>query len=564
MRKNYSMFMLLICLTSCRAKFKENNNFVRKEIDSDGDLVTDREEIKRGSNPFIADIPVLEHQISINGFTGVRLPILESYKLAAKDGKYEFHMEGKISKDDFFKAKWVKINENHQKVFLFTSEKMEEVQEIANIELNFYHHDIKRAKKFGPTLIKKNGRYNLNSSEKKIKLKIDKTLFFDSSPTAVKEKKLVEDIFFEIENYQISKLNTTYKKLMKSVMEKSIPVFINTPFGKEIFYVGKNGKKIRANEILKILFNEDFRVRNGKIIRIKNITNMIPMYRKNIELKLFKEGSWFVFTNKINKHFTDHFFNNKDFISFSYILGTELANHIEDKKIKKIDFIESNGNSLDVGTVNTNSSIELVINALNTEGKKYQVLNKAGRYSDFKGRCHYPKTIKENSRLFFNDANYSRYLQAIILLVNGKEFNLLELIKKGIAKLIAINKSDLKIKIDIFKIKNKILSKEKNKIAFKLNHSINNAPRGIEIVKFKVPSIIHQRYLNKMLGFMHKKCQGWSTPRNLGTAFLSTNTSFLMNNLFRQKVGSYLNSADMDYIEDFSIKIKIETTNYIN
>ncbi|MCY4524045.1 MAG: hypothetical protein OXB84_04830, partial [Halobacteriovoraceae bacterium] len=411
-------FILLILFNSCSSK----NGLVQDPlgkgylyaydpsiIDSDGDYLKDQEEMDRGRNPFIADLPpidikfltnysiVIDYQEenrrkqfkvetqNIRGQAGFKYNVgdilirEESFKQAAIIGAYDNHHMGEISDKDLTLVKYPAVD---KKFFLKTvSDFKEKITEedfnpqnitikmensirlennggydsIKNLQLDFYFHDVER-------------KNNINLGRKKIQRHF--TAGVEETFEVTLENvplHLIRDGYFsrgefvisEIYDYEIPALQTTYRQLMASVQEKTIPIVFNTPLKSEIFHVSLGRKKKRSfQDILTVIFADQYAIKDNILLEIGQFKNNLEEYTYLHELRnQDKRGKWFVFTSPLNQHYLDYQFTSEDKISLSYVTGNLLTKQSREI-INTYDFEFSGGeyeNTFELGETSGNS-----------------------------------------------------------------------------------------------------------------------------------------------------------------------------------------------------------------
>ena len=395
----------------------ESFNIVHQEdinLDSDGDRVSDKDELSLGRNPKVADIPEVSimflqdysirvqyetekeegiKQFTINTKTGRNNPDFQyrvgsvlirntSFKEAARVGRFASHSRGEIQEHDlslisyphvdarFYKAHILKYydvltspeNKNISASVTFENsiqlQDYNNFQEISNLSLNFYYYDHQRE---SFELLKTH--YVNRIFQNGVNESFEVTL--DNVPLNLIENYLKsgEFIISEINDFDIPELKTTYKNLLASVRSKSIPLVYNTPLESIIIYVGVNGKNTQFINILQAIFNNRVTIEEGKILKIEDFTSNLPDYTYLTELKDYdKSGKWFVFTNRIKRHYLDHTFTPDDIVSLSYVTGDLLARQQEEKIFSYYPSAStSNIETYALGNISANSQVQIQI-----------------------------------------------------------------------------------------------------------------------------------------------------------------------------------------------------------
>ncbi len=540
--KFYMMIFISIMLTSCGFNSSEDETTggeqvtstseLSKKDDSDGDLISNEDELNMGRNPLLADIPELRvrflqnykiigkaknlatgemEEFSIDTRVGRDNPDFkyrvgrvfirdESYKQGAKVGRYSGHSYGETQEHDLSWVKYPDVDPtfylkqvmDHKKYFdkekyeiesisayLESTAKLKEngfYKSVKNFSVNFYYYDYEKENYeiLSTQLIEKHFNQGVNE------------IFEVEIPNL--PVNLIEDNYFkkgefiisEVNDYEIPELKTTYKTLLKSVKEKSVPVVFNTPLEGSVRYVGLNGGKFKLNKILEILFDKNFEIANDKIKKIQQFENNLPDFTYLREVAEYnKKGRWFIFTSPINKHFLDYDFGKDDFISISYILGNELAGQTNEVIYSYRESADTGnqGTIYSLGNITPNSEVHFQLKPNRVWGEKIKhwkdtIFSPGGSCGRNCIRREYYCNFKFNifesldQKMTFNQ-NFSGELERIKLLVNQDEFELKNLVAEK--KVVVFwNEGNLHIKInDISSIK-EIVDVEENVISLKL------------------------------------------------------------------------------------------------
>nr|MBP6980069.1 hypothetical protein [Candidatus Curtissbacteria bacterium] len=149
-------------------------------------------------------------------------------------------------------------------------------------------------------------------------------------------QKLVEENFLhrgefitaEIDDFEIPSMNTTYKKLMSSVLGKCIPITVISPVGTKVYYVTLNAVQNHLGQFLKSIYGSSFKIENNELIQIDGLTNNLPKFKLLSELAdQTKNGKWFILVNNnINDDIYQYTFKKGDKIVLNYMTGDELSN----------------------------------------------------------------------------------------------------------------------------------------------------------------------------------------------------------------------------------------------
>lgn len=401
-----------------------------KTLDSDGDGISDQDELQAGTNRKVADLPELKvnflqnYQIKLqylNQAAEVKEYTIDTkvgrgdanfkyrvgdifarhnaYKKAAAIGKYSTHHWGSFTEEDLTWVKYPDVDEKfYQKAindlndFVKEDLKVKELtvnlenmvrlkenhlfHSIKNLELNFYYFDhqkddyvlLKTAK------IDRHFKAGVNESFSVQIENVPKGLLKDGYLISG------EFIISEIKDFEIPDLKTTYKQLMASVREKTIPVVYNTPLDSRVYYVATGPKNaISFLQILETLFDKQVEVSENTIVKVGQFANNLDAFTYLNELKdKDKQGKWFLFTSELDTHYLDYEFSTGDKIALSYILGKELAHQV-DERIQAYSEELTGGDDYSVialGNLSPNSELNLQLFPLRRWGETVSTINR--------------------------------------------------------------------------------------------------------------------------------------------------------------------------------------------
>jgi len=494
-----------------RDQFSIQNDRTR---DDDGDGVSNFEELEKGRSPYIANIPDLRVRFLQNYTITVGYKSLQdgtegefvietkshqdhpdykyrvgdvlvrsiSEKNSASIGKFVTHSYGEVKESDLtlvghpdvdskvfaqyaldyrkffnpedYELKDIKI-ELENSVKLSSSEYF---SEISNLSLNFYYfdHEKETYELLDTKKIERHFQAGINETF---------TVTLENIPS-----KLLVDSFFkrgefvvsEIGDYEIPEMSTTYKTLLSSVKEKTVPVVYNSPLESSVNYVALIDGKDKFIYILEYLYGDKLVVENNNLKKINQFENNLPNFTYLTELKdLDKKGKWFVFTNKLRSHYLSHKFSKKDIISLSYITGDVLSTQKSENLFSFNDKAESLGASVLylLGKITPNSRLNFQLKPQEIWGDKiknwsdqiYSVGGGCGKNCmrrEFK--CNFEFNIFEKIQAgqeFKFKENFSDHLEYVYLVINQEEFNLSKLLaekKQIVSGLVRIFMSKLK------------------------------------------------------------------------------------------------------------------------
>ena len=415
---------------------------VDPSTDSDGDGVTDLVEIEKGSDPLVADIPVLESNFFQN-FTidvsynkandnnplkfsistkikdtdssfkyrvGKLFGVDNSMNYAAKVGRFSGHSYGIIKNEDFSWVKYPTLDplmlhsdiikfrpildnddpatnskfENYSvKITLEGNAKLSGVRfnEIKDLSVNFYYYDFEKDSYvlLKNVLISRTFQRNINE---KFSVEIENVPVGFLRESYLKHG---EFLVSEVDNYFISDLGIDYKTLMAKVLSKTVPVLLTTPSEDSVYYVATKDGGISFLEVLNRVFVKNFQVEDNTLKRIGQYENNLENFEHLIDVKdKDKLGRWFVLTNKFKDHFMDHLYQETDHITLSYITGQNLATRpvgIQSSYNSKVTTVTYNETVIPLGQVSPNSKIEIQLKGLNRFGHEAISIPFSGSFS---------------------------------------------------------------------------------------------------------------------------------------------------------------------------------------
>lgn len=392
------MLNILLCLaliTSCSFKKEEKKDRSSKDqlrtditqdtTDSDGDGVTDQDELKASTDPFIADVPTFqgeffkELKVNIELYNKISKGY-ENIKWVIKDGKTKLSWEAEempsphgslymetllknYATNVSFKKNNFRFFDYNEGIFSYSSPNLFEdtLFSISNqlIGLSRQGYQINRAEavilsKFQITskkyqsfrnpvfdiYYKSKNREGLIFIESK---RIDGTysfnedndvyIHFESTDPQIINEALLSggaSFFLKLRDFVIYDTGETYSSILEKVQSKSVPVTIAyTQQGEaekttvETIYVGINGEPKRLKEILKISLKDEVLMTDLSIDQVRGLSNRIRSYGESGQNETLK---WFVGASDIEDNVYSHKFNPNQGIGLAYI---------SDKKIEK-------------------------------------------------------------------------------------------------------------------------------------------------------------------------------------------------------------------------------------
>jgi len=463
--------------------------------DSDGDLVSDKEEASLGRNPRIADLPSIrvrflqnykisvsykdltsgdEGQFEIDTKIGANNPDFKyrvgnlflrdsSYKTAASVGKFSDHSWGEYVEHDLTWVKYPDIDQRffqenvmkygqyfNENKYLITNVVIElensiklnsntDYKQISNPELTFRFYNYE-SENYDVIASEKIERSIVSGVNEVVTIRIE-----NINPKLISENyfKKGEFIVSELTNYEIPQLEVDFKTLISSISQNTVPIVYSTPLETAVEYVA-TGNGIKFREILSILFDKKFTIENEKLKSINQFQDNLPKYEYLSELRdVDKKGNWFVFTNRLNKHYLVHDFTNKDVVSLSYILGKDLSSQVDEKIFSYSENVETTDHfqTYTLGNIYPNSEVSFFIESKRLFGEKIKSWNdvfrnqgcagRSGNCVSFPFQCDVSFNIFESLDTNFNfNKELNGEIARILLVINGNEYNLVELLRE--------------------------------------------------------------------------------------------------------------------------------------
>ncbi len=394
----------------------------------------------RVGNLFIKDI-TMDNAANIGRFSTHTWGTIEKHDLSWVkypniDPKF-FHQDA-INKRAFLKNNIKSIN-----IKLENSVKLipnRDFRSIKNLELNFYYYNYETESYELLTTTKIERHFNAGVNET-FEINIDNAPINLLADNYFKKG---EFIISEVKDYEIPELNTTYKTLMDKIKKKSIKIVLNTPLNNESYYISYVKGKSRFVHLLQSIFDKTFTIEENKLIKINQFENNLPDFTYLSEIKEHEKlGKWYVFTNKLSKHYLDHEFDPEDTIVLSYITGKELANRKEEM-IYSYNININGGESYNLyplGNVSKNSRVDIQIKPHRRFGSYYSKKNEVvdvheGQCGHNCWRpgllCKWEINLENTYREILNfDRNLSGDISKLYLVVNDNSYKIADLIKES-------------------------------------------------------------------------------------------------------------------------------------
>ncbi len=164
----------------------------------------------------------------------------------------------------------------------------------------------------------------------------------------------------------------SYKKLINSIKKKTTTVHIATPDGTETFHMA-NRSQLTIEDILNKFFPDDFFIINGEINRIKDYRNSLFISESWQSFKdQQQEGQWFVLSNnkQIGKKKLATKFLPGDSVTLAYIDGATISNSFYQYKKRTILIPSTYEKDLEhpIGKVSQGDRVTFIIRGLAKHG----------------------------------------------------------------------------------------------------------------------------------------------------------------------------------------------------
>jgi hypothetical protein len=500
---NYLLLLLLALSTACSFKSpdKNGNSQVRtvdelkpeelKKIDFDGDMISNYDEKINGTDPFVADIPkvdvsflqdyaievVFEDESTFKIDTVVARDnpnfkyrvgdlFLKAYSLnnAAKLGRFSGVSWGEIKQEDFSWVKYPNTDKEyyHSKVMEFTKFKSKKIK---SLTIDLENTLRLQESPYYPSIegLEVNFYYYSHSKESFVLIhteKIEKTfqggvrenfaVTIENPPLELFEDSYLrrgEFIISEVKDFYAPDRKIKNSQLLASVKNKSMPVYVSTPYKNEINYVAVNEGGEKFITIMQKLYSDKFAVVDEKLTQVEQFANNLPDFKYLHEVKENdKDGNWYVMTNKIKEHYLKQTFSRTDSITLSYITGKDLSAQRNETFFSFTEKVDSgeNFNKYPLGNVTKNSIVDVsvYINGLNgirlkEDFRQFFFAPQCGRGNCTGANWWVSAEYRLNSFKKFSESfkfdEISEVGGRIKFLINNTELDLAELVKQNLA-----------------------------------------------------------------------------------------------------------------------------------
>jgi len=494
----------LLALGACSFKSEDNeqNSNIRtidglrvdelKKLDSDGDLISDYDELQRGLEPYIANIPTLDvnflqdYSIKVEFADDSQFVIdtkiarddpdfkyrvgalflrENSLNNAAQFGRFSGVSWGEIKQHDFSWVKYPeidkeyyfnkrqeysKVNRSQIKSTTITLENSIRLSDfsiyktIDQVELNFYYYSFTKeayvqvhSEKLERTFqsgVRENFEIVINNPPQEL---LENTYFRHG-----------EFIISEVKDFYIPELKMKNSQLLSSVRAKTIPVYLTTPLKNELNFVAVKPEGEKFITLMSKLYPEKFELSENKLIRVEQFSSSLPSFTYLHEVQNEdKSGNWFVMTNKLKEHYLNHNFTGSDSITLSYITGNELAQRQREQVYFYRTALNSSidGKIYPLGTITHNSQLNLSLYLARLEGVRLHAKKDRYIYSPTCGNSNctgapwwvqadYQINEFQNLDEVWSESDLTTLLGAIEIKINNTSLDLGKLIESNLAQ----------------------------------------------------------------------------------------------------------------------------------
>ncbi len=376
----YLIFVLLFQV-GCSFKTPDENKSqinplkVETSRDSDGDMILDTDEVKQGSNPYIAQYPefvgdffqemkvtvgfynqnlhadksvtfhVTRELVAENGvpfeerdFLGEKSEfILEEVATQAKQRSFQgFHISDSLNSESLELFSPPRLND--KKIFPFSKEVYD--SKISGFDYDSIEFALVGQIQFNYDLLKSLSDIWLDllwyDDQKQEFLKIDSYLIkgvyeFNRSYTIplvfkTTNKFLTQRVsemggrflYLKVREFRLNENQTWFSSIMRSIKSKSIPLLVSNGEVHSLSYVGLDGSFDTLRGILNKGINEDFQVLGNDIVRVGAKANNVTIVKDLYGINVQDERKWFLFTNLISNNPSQYSFSSSDILVLSY------------------------------------------------------------------------------------------------------------------------------------------------------------------------------------------------------------------------------------------------------
>lgn len=312
---------------------------------------------------------------------------------------------------------------------------------VRNLELSFYYYSYSR-EAWELIEVAKIDRNFLSEQTETFKVIID-----NAPLELIRDNFLTKGEFIvsEINNYSLpDKEGVDFKTLMNSIKNKSTQVIIDTPLNIDRYFVASRNGKSRANNLLTQLMDKNFRVENEQLTKLGQFENNLQDYTYLEEVKLEdKKGRWFIFTERIDRHYLDHEFGPSDTLILSYLTGKDLAKQSQEK-VHTLRQKITGGDDYEIyplGNISRNSSVALQLRPERRYGKNIktfsdQIYSPGGTCGRNCISPHFTckfdvAIIEDRNEPFTFEKDFKGELEDIELIINDSVFLLTKLIREN-------------------------------------------------------------------------------------------------------------------------------------
>ncbi len=427
-------------------------------------------EVVRSGETVLFDTQVGRNDPSFQYRVGSILARNKAHREAARVGRFNAHTWGELQEHDLTWVKYPEIDSGEylktllEKSALFDSNEIRtETYHIVNIQIELENTArLNRSSIYRSVKDLELGFYYYSYSKEAWELveiaQVDRNFLSEQTETfkviidnapieLIRDNFLTKGEFIvsEVKNFSLpDKEGVDFKTLMASISNKSTQVIIDTPLNVDRYFVASINGKQRANLFLNQIMDKNFRIENDQITKLGQFENNLRDYTYLEEVKLEdKKGRWFVFTDRISRHYLDHEFGPSDTVILSYLTGRDLARQSQEK-VHSLRHRISGGDDYEVyplGNISRSSNVSIQLKPYRRYGKKVKKTSdqihsgggSCGRNcTSPQFTCKFDVALIENrSESFTFERDFTGELKEIGLVINDSEFRLVDLIKEN-------------------------------------------------------------------------------------------------------------------------------------
>lgn len=612
MNKTIFYTLLILSLSSCAFR---NEDEVKEALDSmperlhvediDGDHISNEDELKKGTNPYVSNIPNVlitkaKNPIFSFKFHDIKLDEILEYEIsdidkngtvyashiikgitrngAAKMARYKNHTTSHFLGSDFDFLEVLEIDKSKSSFHILNLSKyldnslyetnessltfnidinlseFEGFQTIKNLSFNIYIYNHKKSS-YDLVTTHKEERTISSGAIENIEIEV-KNLNLDMLLRSLRFEKNL--IYIEIKDFDIVERDLSYATLMNSVRKNTIQLALNTPLTSKNIYVAANHKKT-LKEILDKVFDQKVLIENEVLTKINQFENNLADFKDLEDVKdENKLGKWFIQTSKIDKDLLSYKFKSADKITLSYVLGVDLYRVRESIRTFERQSLSTKEKSqtIDIDSdISDKTKLTIYLELKNNWGDKLSVSNR-----DYRETCGSAsgnrvcsaldincKVDVYSSTKFEKSLELDKLLKNTFLKINGNEISLEDLLTSKSLNLKVDNKRVIITLYDLRDLIEPNAESENIEVSLIFKKIINSYPSGTFL---HAASGKHKHICAEVVG---KASKGWKS---------SLSKRSIMKGQLNRYNSSF--SDDMNLVEDMSLSALISLESYYN